>query len=63
MQAKNPSPDEIKNARLAAGLTQKQAGQLIGYSRRSWQEWEYGGRKMRWITFSAFKKSVIRSFQ
>lgn len=58
MPAKNPKPESIRKARLAAELTQQQAGELIGYSRRSWQEWESGGRKMRALTFKAFKQAT-----
>lgn len=36
----HPTPEEIKSARLAAGLTQTQAGALIRASRRTWQNWE-----------------------
>lgn len=36
----HPTPEEIRAARLAAGLTQMQAGALIGTSRRTWQNWE-----------------------
>ena len=41
-----PSPDDIRQARKAAGLTQAQAGELIGATRRAWQEWEAGRRNM-----------------
>lgn len=36
----HPAPEEIKAARLAAGLNQTQAGALISASRRAWQNWE-----------------------
>lgn len=36
----HPTLQTIKAARLAAGLTQTQAGALIGASRRTWQNWE-----------------------
>ena len=54
-RAKKPLPSDIKEARLAAGLTQQQAAELIGYSRRAWQEWECGRRNMRFLVFEAFK--------
>lgn len=44
----HPKPDEIKAARLAAGLTQTQALTLIGSPPkkgappRTWQNWEAG---------------------
>ena len=41
-------PEKIKAARLACGLTQKQLGELCGYSKSSAehtvQRWEYGDR-------------------
>lgn len=36
----HPTPEEIRAARLAAGLTQMQAGALISALRRTWQNWE-----------------------
>lgn len=42
----NPKPSEIRAAREAAGLTQEQAGELIHGSRRAWQDYEAGNRKM-----------------
>lgn len=35
-----PNPGEIKKIRKEAGLTQKEAGALIGKSVRAWQNWE-----------------------
>lgn len=32
----------IKKARLAAGLTQKKAAELLGVPFRTFQDWEYG---------------------
>ena len=40
----NPSPSEIREARLWAGLTQEQAAALVGRSRRTWQSYETGQR-------------------
>ena len=42
----SPLPEEIKAARIGAGLTQLQAANLIGISRRVWQYYEFGDRKM-----------------
>ena len=36
----NPSPAEVRAARLAAGLTQAQAAALVHASPRNWQQWE-----------------------
>ena len=41
-----PDPATIKATRISAGLTQTQAGELIGGSLRAWQDYEYGKRRM-----------------
>lgn len=53
-KAKRPTPKQIEKARLTAGLTQRQAADLINYSERAWQEWEAGRRRMRQSTFDIF---------
>lgn len=47
-------PDTIKEARREAGLTQKRAAELIGYSHKAWQYWEQGKRKMKIPVFEYF---------
>jgi DNA-binding transcriptional regulator YiaG len=44
--AANPSPDLIRAAREAAGLTQTAAGALVYSSLGAWQQWEAGLRRM-----------------
>lgn len=51
----NPTPTEIKQARLDAGLTQKQASELIYKNIRTWQQWEKGDREMDAAFFELFK--------
>lgn len=41
-----PTPDAIRAARKAAGLTQTQAAALIYCTMRAWQDWEAGKRSM-----------------
>lgn len=41
-----PQPDLIRAARLAAGLTQRQAAEPIYATERAWQAWEQGQRPM-----------------
>jgi len=41
-----PSPEDVKVARIASGLTQEQAGAAVGVARRTWQDWERGQRRM-----------------
>jgi len=43
---RSPTPAEVRRAREKAGLTQKEAGALIGATLRAWQYWEAGDRKM-----------------
>lgn len=49
-----PNPEQIKAARAALGITQAQAGEVIGATRRTWQDWEAGRRNMpesKWELF------------
>jgi len=39
----NPTPAMIRQTRIGAGLTQKQAAELIHCGLRAWQEWEGEG--------------------
>jgi len=41
-----PAPAEIRRLRLEHGLTQEAAGAAIYHSRRAWQDWERGERRM-----------------
>jgi putative transcriptional regulator len=43
---KSPTPEQIKKARLDAGLTQAQAAALVYSELRAWQYWEKGDRSM-----------------
>ena len=42
----SPDPEDVRAARQAAGLTQEKAAEIIGATRRAWQEWEGGRRNM-----------------
>lgn len=44
--ASNPTPEQIRQARSAAGLSQAAAANLIHGTERAWQEWEAGNRRM-----------------
>ena len=44
--AANPTPEEIRAAREAAGLTQTEAAAIIYCTLRAWQDWEAGARRM-----------------
>lgn len=55
-----PTSEEIKAARIAAGLTQTQAAETIGYKLRTWQDWEAGKRNMREVVFELFQQKTKR---
>lgn len=42
----SPTPEEIRQARESAGLSQPAAAALIHSTRRTWQDWEAGIAKM-----------------
>lgn len=42
----SPTPDDVRAARAAAGLTQTAAAALVRSSMRAWQSWEGGQREM-----------------
>lgn len=50
----SPTPEQIKQARMEAGLTQTTAGQLIYKSCRAWQQYEKGDRAMDLALFELF---------
>ena len=58
----NPAPEAVLAARIAAGLTQAEAGRLVRSTRRSWQEWESGGRKMPPSVFELFALKTQAGF-
>lgn len=42
----NPTPEQIKQARTAAALSQTSAAHLIHSTLRTWQDWEAGKARM-----------------
>lgn len=42
----NPTPEQVAEARKAAGMTQSEAAQAVRGTMRAWQEWEAGNRRM-----------------
>ena len=42
----SPTPEAIRDARKAAGLTQTQAAAQVYSKLRTWQQWEAGDRKL-----------------
>lgn len=50
----SPTPEQIKQSRMDAGLTQSQAAELIYKTTRAWQWWEAGDRQMDYALFELF---------
>ena len=55
---KNPTPEQIKQARKEAGLTQSCAAYLVYVDLRTWQRWEEGSRKMNPSFFEIFNIKI-----
>lgn len=55
MRDDHPTPEEVLSIRIAAGLTQEEAGAVVKSARRTWQDWERGRRKMPAGLFDLFK--------
>ena len=54
----DPTPDEIRAAREAAGLTQTAAAELVHSTMRAWQWWESGDRAMHPAMWELFRLKV-----
>ncbi|WP_408611822.1 helix-turn-helix domain-containing protein [Chitiniphilus purpureus] len=48
------NPQQIREARHNAGLTQTQAAELVHARMRAWQEWEAGNRAMPGAAWELF---------
>lgn len=44
--AANPTPSQIKDARIASGLLQADAAALVYSTANRWSEWETGAHRM-----------------
>lgn len=53
-----PTTDEIRQARHAAGLTQKQAAALVSRTWRAWQAWELGQNPIDPAAWELFQRKV-----
>lgn len=59
--SRNPTSEEIRGAREAAGLSQTAAGALVHTTCRTWQQWEAGDRRMHpafWELFNIKRLSL-----
>ena len=57
----NPKPQQIIDARLAAGLTQTEAAALIYSTWRTWQDWEAGIARMHPAFWELWRLKVAGS--
>lgn len=54
----SPSPAEVAEARAAAKLSQAEAAALIYCTRRGWQDWESGARRMHPAFWELWRSKV-----
>ncbi|AYN20041.1 helix-turn-helix domain-containing protein [Alcaligenes aquatilis] len=54
IKQQNPTVTAIRDARVAAELTQTEAAQTVRVSLRTWQRWEAGDRTMPTGLFELF---------
>lgn len=53
-----PTPDQIREARATAGLSQLAAAALIHSKTRTWQDWEAGKAAMHAGLWELFNRKV-----
>lgn len=56
-----PSAPQIKAARVAAGLSQKQAAELVYASARAWQNWESESGSNRAMHPAIFELFLVKT--
>lgn len=65
MTADQEISQKLQHARFLVGITQEEAGQLVGVTRRAWAHWEDGSRMMPKSAFELFIAKIsgqVRSF-
>jgi len=50
----NPTKEEVKQARIDAGLTQRRAADMLYVTETTWKSWEYGTNKMSQANWELF---------
>lgn len=60
-QITQPTPTDIKTARVAAGLTQTEAAALVHAGLKTWQNWESEGGESRKIPLAAWELFLIKT--
>ena len=51
----SPSAEQVKEARLKAGMSTEKAGALLYRTARNWQQWEAGERQMDAALWELFR--------
>ncbi|PLR29875.1 hypothetical protein CYR55_22560 [Chimaeribacter californicus] len=57
--SEKPTPEEVKAARINAGLTQVQAAARFGYSLRNWQAKEDAGSNGRSLSIGEYELLLL----
>lgn len=57
----NPTPDQIKNARVRAGISQSKAASLLDVSIHIYQAWEQGLQPMPPASWETFERETARA--
>jgi DNA-binding transcriptional regulator YiaG len=52
------TPEEIREARQALGLTQTKFGEMLHATLKTVQDWEYGRRKMQKVTQELLRRKM-----
>ena len=55
--------EQVKQARLAAGLSAREAGELVGVSGLTWQRWEGQSSRQTEIPYAAWQLFLLRTNQ
>lgn len=58
---KSPTPEQIKEARLMCGLTQKQAAEMIHASWITWQRYESTGKHSCVMPLASWELFLIKT--
>ena len=63
MNTVKPSPEQVKQARIDAGLTQKEAAAIFGLALRSWQQKEETGSGNRSLSVGEWNYLLLLAKQ
>lgn len=60
-EARNPKPDEIRQLRLASGLSLAEAAKRVYAAPGAWEHWETGERPMHPVFWRNFRIAVTKT--